>query len=127
MTLIGYGGVEGVDDHYICQNSWGPRWGHRGCFKVRCHAVFEIYYPVSGYIANASTNVGQTSYQNSVDMLMPSNDVPMDDVELDDPELPQDIDSIDDMDIDWPSDDSADDMDIDLSSDIDGTDYMDID
>lgn len=35
QTIVGYAGVEGVNDYYICQNSCGLEWCRGGYIMVR--------------------------------------------------------------------------------------------
>lgn len=44
LTIVGYGGKDGVDDYYLCQNSYGLRWGHDGYIKLRRHLVRWVYF-----------------------------------------------------------------------------------
>lgn len=45
VMLIGYGTENGLD-YWLCQNSWGPRWGDNGYFKIAvgdCGSNGQIY------------------------------------------------------------------------------------
>ena len=38
VTILGYGNENGVD-YWICQNSWGPKWGEKGFFRIKMGEV----------------------------------------------------------------------------------------
>lgn len=107
VTLVGYGGVEGSNDYYLCQNSYGVNWGHHGYFKVRRNAVKFVYYPVGVYKARKNTNgVVQTTHQPSkeiVDMEVDTITSSSDDMEVDTMSSSSNDMEIDEvaMDIDW--------------------------
>lgn len=108
VTLVGYGGsVEGANDYYLCQNSYGLNWGHHGYFKVRRDAVFSVCYPVGVYKAKKNINgVVQTTHQPSreiVDMEVDTITLWSDDMEVDTMSSSSNDMEIDEvaMDIDW--------------------------
>lgn len=51
ITLIGFGGRTGVNDYYICQNSYGVKWGYKGLFRIRRDSVSAFSYPVDTHLA----------------------------------------------------------------------------
>lgn len=41
IKILGWG-IENGEDYWLCANSWGPRWGEQGFFKIR-RGVDECY------------------------------------------------------------------------------------
>lgn len=59
VMLVGWGHDEETGlDYWLCQNSWGPRWGDKGHFKILvgdCNSSNAIYScPVKGSKTEAS-------------------------------------------------------------------------
>ncbi len=45
VTIIGYG-IEGDIKYWICQNSWGEKWGEEGYFRIKfgeCGIDVDVY------------------------------------------------------------------------------------
>lgn len=49
VTIFGYGVRDGCE-YYLCQNSWGPKWGHQGFFRVSITAFLDIAYPYGTHV-----------------------------------------------------------------------------
>ncbi|KAH6769580.1 hypothetical protein C2S52_014383 [Perilla frutescens var. hirtella] len=102
VTLVGYG-YEGVNEYYLCQNSYGTNWGHHGYFKVLCHVVYNVCYPFTACKKNKNLvkiNVtAQDEKKGPIPMDIDALVLPKgsDDMEIDDD---IELEAKDDMDID---------------------------